>query len=110
MDVADDLAAQQGREAWERSAISRAYYAAYHVARDYLRAQANAVPGMKRHHEVWDGIADASKAVSQGGKRLHGWRKLADYERQYPTHDLTRATEAAITLARTLIVDIQRLP
>lgn len=111
LDVADDVAARRGQEAWERTAISRAYYAAFHAARGYIRSHDSALAGAKLTHErVWSEIAATSPSVSQDGRRLHGWRKNADYDRRYPAHDLTRATEAAIALARSALADIDRLP
>ncbi|MGH2562851.1 MAG: hypothetical protein ACRDJH_27650 [Thermomicrobiales bacterium] len=111
LDVADELATRRGQEAWERTAISRAYYAAFHAARDYVRLRNGASAGGKLTHDrVWSEIASVSASISQDGRRLHGWRKNADYDQRYPGRDLSRATVAAIILARSVLDDIKRLP
>ena len=73
-----------------RSAISRAYYAAYNVTRDYMAENGHVVnaPG-NSHKPYWDAIgsdsalSDDEREVGHQGRRLHSMRIYADYENAY---------------------------
>ena len=74
-------------EADQRTAISRAYYVAFHAARRHV-ARAHAEVALPRHgavHDVvWETLergARAERAAAHTGKRLRHKRTLADYER-----------------------------
>jgi hypothetical protein len=66
----------------ERSAISRAYYGAYHVAWLYLKNADKKDP--PRDHSIWNlflvrGRTEPERDVGVEGHRLMGWRVEADY-------------------------------
>lgn len=110
LDLADSLARQGGDEAAARSAISRAYYAAFHRGRNFLDRTAPAVPrDGSAHVEVRNRLAPHSRGIAQDLRRLHGWRKNADYDDVCPFASATQAT-TAISLARRVIREIDKLP
>jgi uncharacterized protein (UPF0332 family) len=81
-------------DASRRTAISRAYYAAFHTSRDYL-VQSHRIPSLVRHRAhaiVWNtfGESDASvdQRIGQMGYRLSRFRQRADYELVYPQLDI----------------------
>jgi hypothetical protein len=76
-----------GDEAGYRSAISRAYYSAFGLARRRLRdVERLPVPDTGRAHDyVWRIFASSTPdvarvAIGAGGRRLRNRRRLADYE------------------------------
>lgn len=96
--LSEDLANNTKSEAALRSAISRAYYACYGRAHSFAGSRGAVLTSTGKDHQiVWDWFANqpdnASKAVSQGGKRLKRWRSLADYDAVYPKvhEDVMRA-------------------
>jgi uncharacterized protein (UPF0332 family) len=85
LDLARRLA-QADEEASQRSAISRAYYAAFHVARRHVE-RAHPEVALPRHgavHDVvWTTLEQGrreERAAAHGGKRLRQKRTLADYQ------------------------------
>jgi uncharacterized protein (UPF0332 family) len=91
--VADALAAGNSEAEW-RSAVSRAYYAAFHRARDLLRLCQFDVPGDERAHQYLErrlanaGLVDLITAGSRIGslRRIRNW---ADYELDRPLDQAT---------------------
>ena len=92
-----------------RSAVSRAYYAAFHVARDLLTGLGFRVPhGPQAHAYLWmrlsncgdPGIADAGSDLND----LQGWRNRADYDLRRTLNQPT-----ARTWVRTARAVVQRL-
>ncbi len=84
LQVADRLIAATTEADW-RSAISRAYYAAFHVAIDVLTACGFSVPnGDRAHAYLWLRLSNAGvQAVREAGKDLSALRtsrNFADYE------------------------------
>jgi hypothetical protein len=76
--------AKSSDEARKRTAIGRAYYAAYHVARRYVQQEKRVtVPKSgEAHKEVQDALKTGSKEEAGAGSRLaelHKKRKHADY-------------------------------
>jgi uncharacterized protein (UPF0332 family) len=74
-----------GSEADWRSAISRAYYGAFHVGRDLLRNLGFVVPfGDRAHAYLWMRLSNSGEVnVRRAGSelnRLRGERNRADYE------------------------------
>ena len=93
-------------EACLRSGISRAYYAAFHAARDFLAEHDRFVPeGPDVHAKVWrrylsgPGTGRHRKAISRNGKRLREERGKADYDNPFPDPDLNKAAQGAVLLA-----------
>ena len=74
------------QEARLRSAVSRAYYAAFCKARNHLRdEEASAIPATgEAHRVVWEQFKGSSdrvrKEIGTNGDRLREDRRKADYE------------------------------
>lgn len=104
----------QATEADLRSAIGRAYYAAYHAASDYVRVR-SLVPATERltHNAVWGTLArDNARERSEAGQRGDALRRIrivADYRNPFPDTDIAARTTAAIIEAESLIEVITRL-
>jgi uncharacterized protein (UPF0332 family) len=87
LDHAEELA-NDGRPAWCRSAVSRAYYAAHHAAVDFLFQVGVRTPGgPKRHVAAFNALVAIDVATDQPVKQagvdlttLHGKRNRADYD------------------------------
>jgi hypothetical protein len=83
-------------EARRRSAVSRAYYAAYHIAQRRYREIHKKEPPYG-HEPLWQsfferGIGEADKDAAIQGQKLHGMRNLADYKaRQSTDRDVAEA-------------------
>jgi uncharacterized protein (UPF0332 family) len=110
--VARELAAGSTK-GHHRSAVSRAYYAAFWRARARLAADNGSSPdetGENSHNRLWDyfvGDRDANgDSLGEQGRRLKNARNKADY-RSRPT---TRVeAERAVELAARLIAAIDAL-
>jgi hypothetical protein len=113
VDLADDLLTlRPNDEAAQRAALSRAYYGAFGVAREYLLTKRGmTVISFNAHYHVWAVFAQAPKGIeqriAQEGNRLKRRRDLADYEANYSR----LAIEAAkwVARARRLVADIDSL-
>ncbi len=83
LNLADELS-HRSDEAALRSAVSRAYYAAFGAARNYLRRKGEHIPDNEQTHKVvWESFQQRGKtyaAVYQNGNRLKNRRRQADYE------------------------------
>jgi len=89
--IAKSLAAAAKDEAAHRTAISRAYYCAYHKARIWREHQSSfrTLPlGEGSHSALWDAFVSSSNKlemqVGHIGKRLKEYRTKADYRMSYP--------------------------
>jgi uncharacterized protein (UPF0332 family) len=88
LDVADDLAAGIREGDW-RSAVSRAYYAAFHVARRLLRGGGFVVPsGDQVHAYCWLRLSNAGhpdvQEAGRGLSDLRTERNESDYDIDFP--------------------------
>lgn len=90
-------------EAARRSAVSRAYYAAFCHTRDYAeehlgfqRTKAGIVHKLLRQHLGQEG--PSWKAIADRLHDLHEWRKLCDYEEEIGS-DLSSMAQSAISTA-----------
>jgi uncharacterized protein (UPF0332 family) len=101
------IQADNPTEAELRSAISRAYYASFHAARDYL-IQAQRLNPLNRQHvhtEGWRVLRTTqyanAVAAAERGFRLLSFRRKADYELSYPllAHEARRAVREAEQIA-----------
>lgn len=98
-DLALALASIHTDEASHRTAISRAYYAAYHEASAYIRARALCPASQPLTHRlVWRLIREApgarSAVIANLGFDLRNLRESADYRNPYPgvlSADVNRA-------------------
>lgn len=112
LSLAERLATNADEESL-RSAISRAYYAAFHVAYVYVLT-VDRYPGRKRlrHVEVWDAFVDAPAFVGGPidvrGIRLMHDRHSADYAARFPGR-LPEKTNEAIRDARAIVDAVGRL-
>ncbi len=97
LSLAETLAAGTTEAEW-RSAVSRAYYAAFHVARELLISLGFRVPQAERAHSyLWLRLANAGAAdVQIAGNRLNSLRRQrnrADYDSHPPLTQRTAANE-----------------
>lgn len=91
LSVANDFSKKDLGEAYNRTGISRAYYAAYHVAADYANeknlTQKVDVSGnpLGTHEQVWRGLQSSSDAqirvAGSLGSSLKATRVKADYRK-----------------------------
>ena len=103
LELAEVLAAEPNNEAAARSAISRAYYATFHAGRDCLvRSRIPIDRSRNAQLQVQDELRNRSEIVGQAVKRLHVWRKYADYD-ALSVPDVARQAAVAVILARETI-------
>jgi uncharacterized protein (UPF0332 family) len=91
-----------------RSAISRAYYGAYHMAWAYVRQKGYPIVDDERHGTVWQELMKHNytadeRMVGQHGQSMLGYRKKADYK--LDAGALDKVLESSLAKAR----DICRL-
>lgn len=113
LDLAGELVTNPRANAVEaclRSAISRAYYAAFHAAKDFLAERDSFVPaGPDVHAKVWGrylsgpGTGRHRKAIARNGKRLREDRGKADYDNPFPDPDVEKAARGAVLLAGEIV-------
>lgn len=90
-------------EAEKRTAISRAYYAAFNEADAWLQSHGLHATAGDRHGKVWGFFSHGSSAARQiaiDGVRLHRNRVSADYDPAFGGVDLVAAR--ALGLSRKL--------
>lgn len=79
------------RDLAKRSAVSRAYCAAFGRARRLLRAEGISVPRSSPHEFVWahfgGSAGTARQRISALGDRLKRIRRNADYDESFPLLD-----------------------
>ena len=104
--LAEQLA-KSSDEASKRSAISRAYYAAFGDAKNWLQSQAGVSVPMsgKAHSVVWDSFEQRGDRnavhIAQTGKRLKEKRRKADYVRQ--TSNIQALVQPALLEAKQIL-------
>lgn len=104
------LTAQTDDEGAQRSAISRAYYACFHRARDYARRSSMGIrQDGSAHVAVRRFLEERDQEAAFELKRLHTVRKRADYDIPFPDADPVEAARSAIELATTIIAAIDAL-
>lgn len=102
--VAYQLAQNRSNEGAERSSISRAYYAAFHGAREYCRATGVEVPTSNTHFEVRRCLEGNNQHdIAADLRILHNWRNYADYDVPFPLSDLPSTTAGALTRAESIL-------
>jgi uncharacterized protein (UPF0332 family) len=105
LDLAKELNdnAIANREAKQRSVVSRAYYAVFNLAKDYLeQVEGHAIPTTAdAHRYVRDQFRNStnpnSKAIAKDLSRLRRFRNQADYAAGFPAlaATATRSIETA---------------
>lgn len=108
---AERFVEQATDEAVQRTAISRAYYAAYHAAASFVRT-AGLLESGHTHRKVWGALAadrnpDRARAGLDGQVLLR-MRVDADYRQRFPG-DVGREAREAIIAGRTIIEALDRL-
>ncbi len=107
LELAKDLAGLQSsgysREAAERSAVSRAYYAAFGQARNYAMQNLNFQPGgtAADHGTLRNCLRRSKPQVAADLNRLRQWRNACDYDASVP--NLSQLVRNSITLAGNII-------
>ena len=111
--LAEDLAVQPDNEAALRSAVSRAYYAAFCLAREHL-LNTNKLFGSRSrrprlsHRTVWLTYQrDVDRRIGMDGNRLRDLRNLADYEDVVP--NLDNAVRSALSTSRRILTSLNEL-
>ena len=110
--VANDLA--QSDEAAElRSAVSRAYYAAFHVARKLLVDMGFEISkGPAAHGDVYKYLGNAGNpTVEHAGSNigdLKGWRNQADYELDLDEHENSGSVQNIVLITEQIIEDLEQ--
>jgi uncharacterized protein (UPF0332 family) len=111
-DLAERLGQEVDDEAALRSAISRAYYAVFALARRRLREQGCLPVGRDPHLRVWGTYRDAGSQVCRRigdlGFNLLDQRKRADYEDWIGKHAASEAARA-LDHAREILDLLDRL-
>jgi uncharacterized protein (UPF0332 family) len=110
--LARSLAAASAEAEW-RTAVSRAYYTAFHVARDLLADLRFTVPRADRAHQylVFRLGNCGESAVEQAGRDLDTLRRLrnrADYDETPPLTQPQAAAAAQVADAIVQVLDAAR--
>lgn len=86
--LARDLAAPGADGAALRSAVSRAYYAAFCQARNILRQDGVNTDDLRSHWSLWNIYRDdpdpVRQIIGEDGNRIRGYRSQADYSDEFP--------------------------
>ena len=112
-ELADIATTPANQEAKLRDAISRAYYAAFILARNHLRdKEGHLIPKTgDAHNYVWEqfnlSTDSARKSLSKKLNRLRMYRNQADYVDFFP--GLYRIALTAITLSDEVISELNNL-
>ncbi len=112
LDVAEELANRTGDEAALRTAIGRAYYAAFGTARDRLIRSGVRIPQAGAAHAVvWDRFHAspnrAERRIANLGRQLRKRRSWADYDASYP--NVASEARKAVRWARQVLTDLAAL-
>lgn len=108
--LADSLS-KRADDSWSRTAVSRAYYAAFHLVRDItlMRNPDKKFEGASQHKQLWDFLKNsanrADQKLAEDGIRLSGYRTDADYRIHVAVGQ--RNADAACRLARKIILNVR---
>jgi uncharacterized protein (UPF0332 family) len=109
LELADRLAAGPADEAAARTAISRAYYAAFHAGREFLASSGiDADMSRRAHQQVRQVLQARDAGLGDVLGQLHDWRKQADYDDRC-AFNVYRQANLAIIVARMTIERIRSL-
>lgn len=111
--IAERLAANGKRPAEFRTAISRAYYAAYHVAREVLLPLGADLSGDRDAHvDVRMHLEHSGDRVlievSDALRKLHSDRKVADYNLTDATIEKQKEASARVERARMIMEKVEK--
>lgn len=108
--TASFLATRTDDEGSQRSAISRAYYACFHRARDFSREHSAVIRhDGSAHSAVQRFLRTSSPKLAWDLRRLHTLRKSADYDFPFPNGDPAEEAQSAIGRASRIIAAIDAL-
>lgn len=112
LELAERLVAWQGEPAAERSAISRAYYAAFHTATAYFLLRGGRLTYRGGDHGLladWfkESGDEELRRIGFDVERLRRSRRVADYNERFA--DLSHEAQAAVALARRTVDAIAEL-
>jgi uncharacterized protein (UPF0332 family) len=103
--------AKQPDEASHRSAVSRAYYAIFNMARLLLEGEGTAITSTGRaHDDVWRALEAAGRGrrkLGADGKRLREMRRKADYDGVVPALEKVVADALATADAMNRLVNAE---
>ncbi len=110
--LAEELGKRSDDEASLRSAVSRAYYAAFCTARNRLLQEGEEVPKTgEAHTVVWTKYRESAQKqrrdVGINGDRLRRVRNKADYDDELP--NIHAEVEGAVARARRLLDSLREL-
>ena len=111
--LAEELGRRRNDAAALRTAISRAYYAAFCSARLRLRQDGVVIPPTSAAHRVvWNHYLTANaqhrRAIGIAGERLRRARNQADYDSYFP--QLAGTVRLSLARARRLIAALHNPP
>jgi uncharacterized protein (UPF0332 family) len=111
LEFAEEQVRRRGNPSAERSAISRAYYAVFHLAKDRYVASGYPLTFRADDHgsvAAWFERSEdrEQRRIGINLSRLRQLRRDADYSDTFP--GLSREAEAAVELARRLLQAISR--
>ncbi|OHE20742.1 MAG: hypothetical protein A2X95_10180 [Syntrophobacterales bacterium GWF2_56_9] len=112
LEVAKKLS-QGGTAAEYRTAVSRAYYAIYHVSADFLTGLGCTInDGPSGHGDVYRNLSNCcdSELASVGSQLhdLHGKRIIADYRLNNTKYDNQKTTQAVMMQSERMIQALDR--
>ena len=99
-------------EACYRSVASRAYYGAYHLARDFARDADDTVFSSDEHRSLQNHFLNhpykVKKRLGNNLRKLHQYRKKADYDDELFEAPINTAAKA-LAKVKTILQDLDRL-
>ena len=109
--VAKELSFEGATEAQLRSAVSRAYYAAFNSARLVYEFKHGKVPNRTVHSDLWNGFLlngknRDTKRIGTNGSRLRDLRRKTDYD-SIVSLDLKIEAPRAVLMAENLLSSLQ---
>jgi uncharacterized protein (UPF0332 family) len=108
--IAKELSEKEGEE-YKRTAISRAYYSAFHEARSFLQRKGLSYTSRDYVHSfVWGAFSKFPKEarkIAAKGDRLKYKRQRADYDDEIP--GLNNLTKAAIQEAEDISEALKKM-
>ena len=112
LELAERLVAWRGDPAAERSAISRACYAAFHKGKAYFLARGGSLTFQGEDHGAvadWfkNSVNRDLRKIGLDIERLRRLRRIADYDERFA--HLASEAQAAVTLARRTVDAISGL-
>jgi uncharacterized protein (UPF0332 family) len=102
--LADMKGVESFQEAAQRSAVSRAYFAAFCWARNYAKTKGEFKPSRDAtvHKELRDYLANQGRSdIASALNRLRMWRNICDYEDE--VSDLDKLVSVSLDEAKNII-------